>query len=240
MIKIAVCDDEILAVEELVCKIKNYMRIKGFQCIISIFLSGEALLAKIANQNNAFDTVFLDIKMNQINGIDTAKEIRKTDNKTIIVFVSALKEYVFDAFDVNAMNFLTKPIKDDKLFATLKRVSVVLNAPQSKELVISRGGEIIKISLVDIVYCEALNHRVFIYEERCTHEYNSKIDNLEKALDKDFFRCHRSYIINLRHVKSYSNGMVNVASGEKIPVATRRQTDFMKALLHYQRKGIDI
>lgn len=238
MIKIAVCDDEIWAVQKLSGKIKNYMMGKSLACTISSFSSGEALLKQITVQGVVFDAIFLDVKMNQINGIDTAKTIRKTDDKTMLIFVTALKEYVFDAFDVNAVNFLLKPIEDQKLFATLDKVSSAVCLPQYKALVISRNGGIVKVPLAEIVYCEVLNHRVFIYREKCTDQYDSKIEDLEKELDEDFFRCHRSYIVNLKQVGSYSDGIANVVSGEKIPIATRRRQSFMQALLRVQRKEV--
>lgn len=123
MIKIAVCDDEPSAIEALVSKIKAYMSTWQMECAVSKFLDGESLLSNIGQGAHQFDVIYLDIKMKHFNGIDTAKAIRKTDEKTFIVFVTALKEYVFDAFNVNATNFLVKPIDDNKLFFTLDKIS---------------------------------------------------------------------------------------------------------------------
>lgn len=238
MIKIAVCDDEVSAVQDLSNKIKLFMDSKGLEYTLSKFFSGESLFLDISINNVYFDAAFLDIRMNQMNGMDTAKEIRKASDKTSIIFVTALKEYVFDAFEVNAANYLVKPIEAQKLYRTLEKLVTSVSSIDNHFLTIHRSGEIRKVHFKDIMYCEVINHRVFLYEQNSTHEYESKIDDLEKELTDDFFRCHRSYIVNLKYVDSYSDGFAYLPSGEKIPIAIRRQQAFMKALLHNQRKEV--
>ncbi|HEX3027417.1 MAG TPA: LytTR family DNA-binding domain-containing protein [Clostridia bacterium] len=236
MLKLAVCDDEISAVQDLSSKIKLFMDSRDLEYTLSQFSCGESLLTCIAARNMYFDAVFLDIRMDRMNGMDTAKEIRKTNGKTNIIFVTAIKEYVFDAFDVGAANYLIKPIEAQKLQKTLDKLAKSVFLTDTHFLVIHKSGEIIKIPFPDIFYSEVVNHRVFVYEQNSTYEYGAKIDDLETKLTDDFFRCHRSYIVNMRYVESYSDGFAYLTSGEKIPIATRRQPSFMKALLHYQRK----
>lgn len=209
---------------------------KHLEYTMSKFSSGESLLSYIAAQNRYFDAVFLDIKMDRTNGMDAAKEIRKTNDKAMIIFVTALKEYVFDAFDVGAANYLVKPIEEKKLHGTLEKLTASDSLTAAHFLVIHKSSEIVKIPCPDILYSEVVNHRVFVYVQNYTYEYGAKIDDLEKNLTDDFFRCHRSYLVNMRYVESYSEGFAYLTSGEKIPIATRRQPTFMKALLHYQRK----
>lgn len=209
---------------------------KHLEYTVSKFSSGESLLACIAAQNRYFDAVFLDIKMDRTNGMDAAKEIRKTNDKAMIIFVTALKEYVFDAFDVGAANYLVKPIEEKKLHGTLEKLTTSVSLTFAHFLVIHKSGEIVKIPCPDILYSEVVNHRVFVYVRNYTYEYGAKIDDLEKNLTDDFFRCHRSYLVNMRYVESYSEGFAYLTSGEKIPIATRRQPTFMRALLRYQRK----
>lgn len=238
MIKIAVCDDEVSAVQNLSDNIKSFMDSKDLKYTISKFFDSESLLLDISMKNIYFDAVFLDIKMNQMNGMDAAKEIRKANNKTNIIFVTALKEYVFDSFEVDAVNYLVKPIEIQKLQRTLEKLVRLVSSTDDNFIIIHKNSEITKISFSDIMYCEAVNHHIFLYERNNIHEYKSKIDDLEKELTDDFFRCHRSYIVNLKYVDSYSNGFAYLPSSERIPIAIRRQQAFMKALLHYQRREV--
>lgn len=237
MINIAICDDEPLALEAVSDKIKVYMGEMELPYVLSKFSSGEELLSGISKTNAVFDVVFLDIKMGDINGIDTARAIRKNNDSTAIVFVTALKEYAIDAFDVNASNYLLKPIEDKKLFSTLDKV-LVHGALQLNYLTIGSADKIEMVPFKSIVYCEVLNHRIFVYEKDNMREYAGKIEKLEQELDNRFFRCHRSYIVNLTFVESYKDGIAYLVSSEKLPVATRRKQAFMQALLLCKRKEV--
>lgn len=113
MLKIAVCDDEPAYAKQISDRIKRFMP----DCEIESFLSGEDLLLCGA----LFDIYFLDIQMERMNGIETARKLREQDDESIIVFFTAAKEYVFDAFDVAALQYLVKPVDDAKLQETLVR-----------------------------------------------------------------------------------------------------------------------
>lgn len=239
MVKIALCDDEISALQDLEGQINSFFNSTGAKYSVSKFLDGETLLNSLIGKKDHFDIIFLDIQMNNINGMDAAKTIRNSGQENVfIIFVTALKEYVFDAFDVRAANYLVKPVETQRLHASLKRIISDIIPSESKYLILHKGGEVKKIPFCSIMYCEAVNHRVFIYEKKNTHEYSSKIDDLEKELNDDFFRCHRSFIVNLKYVDRYKAGVAYMPSAERIPIAARRQGDFMKALLSYQRKEV--
>lgn len=235
---IAVCEDEPLAMDALVGKIQAYQTAKQMDGTVSTFSDGDVLLAHLRNTGNHFDAIYLDIKMDRMNGIETAKGIRKTDANTCIVFVTALKEYVFDAFDVNATNFLLKPIDDNKLFSTLDQIARQLDRHTSRALIITTNGSVETIPFANIVYCEVLNHRLFVYQQDSMHVYGGKIEELETALNEDFFRCHRSYLVHFRFVERYRDGFIYLPSDEKIPVATRRRQAFMQAFLRFQRNEV--
>lgn len=239
MVKIALCDDEISAIQNLENQIHSFFHSTDTAYSISKFLDGETLLNSLIDRKNHFDIIFLDIQMCNINGMDVAKTIRNAGRENVfIIFVTALKEYVFDAFDVRAANYLVKPVETQRLHTSLKRILSDIIPSESKYLILHKGGEMKKIPFCNIMYCEAVNHRVFIYEEKNTHEYGGKIGDLEKELNDHFFRCHRSFIVNLKYVDSYKAGIAYMPSAEKIPIAARRQGAFMKALLSYQRKEV--
>ena len=116
MINIAIVDDEEVIREQIKFLVeKNYIK-----TIIDIYSSGEDLLL----MNRCYDIVFLDIKMDGINGIDTARELRKKAEDTVLIFITGIKEYVFDAFDVAAFHYLIKPIEEEKFNAVCERAVV--------------------------------------------------------------------------------------------------------------------
>ncbi len=236
MLKIAVCDDDVFIVQDICARIEGFFNSKHISLSLSRYFSGESLLLDMIGKNTYYDAVFLDIGMDGRNGMETAKQLRKSGINAFIIFITGLKEYVFDAFEVNATNYLLKPIDSHKLHKTLDKISKSTESLCDRFLVINKNRQITKINHNAIIYCEVLNHRVFVYETKNQHEYPAKIDILEKELShggfsQGFFRCHRSFIVNLKHVSGYRDGFAIMSSGEKIPVATRRHNDFMKALL---------
>lgn len=238
MLKIAVCDDDILTVRNICKSIEDFFINKKTLVSFSCFYSGESLLHDMVDKSVYYDAVFLDIGMDGKNGIETAKQLRKNNVSSFIIFITALKQYVFDAFEVDAMNYLLKPIDNCKLQKTLQKIKNTIQENKDDFLIINKNRELLKIAFSTIIYCEVLNHRVFIYEKKIQHEYKAKIDILEQNLSQDFFRSHRSFIVNLSHVTGYSDGYAVMSSGEKIPVATRRHSDFMKALLVMGRNEV--
>ena len=238
LIKIAICDDEPLVTKDLSNLIINYASEHNLQIEFHTYSNGEQFLADIKKQDKQFDIVFLDIKMKKIDGIETAKIIRKTNEIMIIIFVSSLEEYVFDAFDVEAKGFIVKPIEKLKIYEILNKSLLKLEQNNKYSLALYFNGELQKIPFHQIYYCEVANPSVFVYERAKINRYQGKIDDLEKELNKDFFRCHRSYIVNLNFVDGYKDNMIYMPSGEKIPVSSRRQKEFIKTLLYFQRKEV--
>lgn len=112
MLKIAICDDEPAFAIQLGDKIREAIP----DCEIQTFFSGGELL-----RGGRFDICFLDIQMEGINGIETARKLREKDEESIIVFITGAREYVFEAFDVAAFHYLVKPLEDGKLQEVLRR-----------------------------------------------------------------------------------------------------------------------
>lgn len=234
MIRIGICDDEPEMLAELENRINKYFLGKKSDFTLFRFQSGSHVLAAGA----PFDIVFLDIRMAGISGMDTAKELRLKDKSCHIVFVTALKEYVLDAFDVNADNYLIKPIEETRFASTMDRILEQIGQDAEAVLSYSYNGNYYRIQFRDIRYCEVLDHTVYLYTGKGNQRYNHKIEQLEQVLDGRFFRCHRSYLINLERVTCCRQGIAQLDGGEQIPVAKRRQSAFLQALLQQQRREV--
>ncbi len=232
MISIAICDDETYMLQELKEKVTAYMEEKGLIYHIEIFESAEKLLFK----KSKFDIIFLDIQMNRMSGMQAAQELRLYDDSCCIIFVTVLKELVFEAFEVNAANYLLKPLSDRKLAHTLDRVVKQLEDGEGSYLTIHKAQSFWQVRIDDILYCEVIKRIIYIHQKDSVINYYEKIECLEKNLPSKFFRCHRSYIINLQHVKGYQNNCAIMKNGDSIPVSRLRQQDFSDAMLDYLKK----
>ena len=234
MLSIAVCDDEIIACSNMAAKIRDIMERMKTPCLIRQFNSGQELL----QAPERFDMVFLDIIMRNPDGMTTAQLLRTKSPDIILIFISSSREYVFDAYDVEAFQYLLKPIDTSKLRHVLQKAVCKTETHSSEYMVISIERQKKKLYLDDICYFEIRGRKIDIHKSDDTLTYYEQIGILEKNLQgKGFFRCHKSYLINLKHVDTYNRQEVTLDNGEKIMIAKRRYDDFIKEILSYMRKS---
>ena len=237
--QIAVCDDEKEIRDMFAEKIgKLYPKAD-----LSLYQSGEELLLSAGEP----DILLLDIQMPGKNGMETAKELRKRNKTAIIIFVTALDDFVFQAFDVGAFHYLVKPFEDGKF------AEVLLNAVKQSEdrkkqeragrkreqpsLMITTGGEHVSVNLEDIVYAEVFDRKVILHTMDADIEYYGKMKELEEKAGDEFFRTHRSFLVNFGFIRKYDATTVYLKKGQAL-MAKQNYGEFVKQYLRYnQRKG---
>lgn len=234
--KIGICDDE----KNIRDLIGDKVRKQFPKAEVVFYVSGDELLLL----DEPIDILFLDIQMSGRNGMETAKELRKKDKNTIIIFVTALEEYVFQAFDVDAFHYIVKPIDDEKFTDVLGRAvdelitkEMYTQGPEEKYLMINNGGVHIKVRIDDIVYAEVFNRKVVIHKLDETIEYYGKMSDLEALAGDSFFRPHRAYLINFKYVEKYDASTIYLEKGTAL-MAKQNYPVFVKKYMKYiQKKG---
>ena len=237
MITFAICDDEPLMARELAGHLADYMKENSItDYSVTSLSNGRALLERAGG----FDVIFLDIQMEQPDGMETARLLRQRGDRGLLVFVTVLKEYVFDSFQVEAFDYLLKPFDRVRFRQTMDRVLRSLEHRTVKDIVIQRGTGCEVIRLSDIVYCEVLGRKVYLHKNGgAVIDYYDKLENLERRVDGRFFKCHRSYLVNLDYVRGCQNGRVALSQGEHIPASRLRERELIQALLrHMRERGI--
>ena len=232
MLKIAVCDDEPAYAKQISDRIKRFMP----DCEIERFLSGEDLLLCGA----LFDIYFLDIQMEKMNGIEAAKKLRERNEESIIVFFTGAKEYVFDAFDVAALQYLVKPVDDAKLQETLVRAKKEIEKRQGRkdrQIFIKAGHKNMALNLCDILYFENQRRKIAAHTLRGEISFYGVRADMERETGADFCRCHRGYLVNLFHVTEYDRETITLSNGERIYLSKDRYHDFVKQYMRYLRNG---
>ena len=234
--RIAICDDE-NNIRELIGNkvLKQYP-----EADIVFFQSGEELLLS----DNHIDILFLDIQMSGRNGMETARELRKKDKNVILIFVTAVEEYVFQAFDVGAFNYIVKPIDDTKFADVLCRAVAEWHSQntdvrelEANYVMINNGGVHTKVVIEDIVYAEVFNRKVVIHKLDDEIEYYGKMSDLEAVAGDSFFRPHRAYLINFKYVEKYDATTIYLEKGTAL-MAKQNYPEFVKKYMKYnQRKG---
>ncbi len=227
MINTAICDDEKYFVDELHIWIKNFFLAKHMEFRITEYSNGKNLLEHGAD----LDLLFLDVKMDEQDGFKTAEILRKNGFSGCLIFSTIMKNDMYRAFEFDAFDYLVKPVSPDAFEHTMERFIHTLKT-NKKQIVVSCRGQKSIVRSADILYCEIINRKINLrLSDGSTVEYYGKISELEKSLDGNFFRSHRSYLVNLRHILSYSSNEITVLGNEKIPLSRSRKAALMNALI---------
>ncbi|MFR9071454.1 MAG: LytR/AlgR family response regulator transcription factor [Paraclostridium sp.] len=219
MIKIAICEDKKEQRELLKTYINQIFESLYIKYKLEIFNSGEELLE---NYQNDTDVLLLDIQMGQINGMDTARKIRSIDDKVEIIFITSLIEYALEGYEVRAYRYLIKPVKYENLkeniINCIKEVDI-----KNKYIIVKQQGNQIKLDINEITYVEVQKETITIHTLNEVYKTNGTMSNIEKDIDCDrFFRCHKSFLVNLEHIKSIKQYTAILENSEEVPVSRYR------------------
>lgn len=231
MIIVAICEDERYILEELRKKVEKYINRKSLDASIKTFTSGEELL----KAKKKFDIILLDLMLPGIDGLEVARQI---SCRSRIIFVTSYREYAVEAFDANAVHYLVKPVTEERLFSALDRAVNQTEQVDNQSLTLIKSGKTQVIFIRDILYCEVFNHQVRIHTVHGTYDYFGTLDMLETKLDERFFRCHRSFVVNMSCVAGQEKGVAILTNGEKIFISRRKQTDFIQRLLNFLKNEV--
>ncbi len=234
MLKIAVCDDEPFMLEDISGRVSKYMEeTRAGPYSVDGFPNSRLLL----ESDQDFDLIFLDIQMERPDGMETAKILRERRSQSLLIFVTVLKECVFDAFEVEAYGYLLKPLDGGSFERTMDRAVRTLEQRRTRGVVVQRGTSSEVVLLARIVYCEVQGRKVYIHQaDGEVIDCYERLDSFERRVDGRFFRCHRSYLVNLAYVRGCRGGQIMLFQGGQIPVSRLREPELKRALLRYMRE----
>ncbi len=227
---IAVVDDE-KAIREHIC---GLVEERQPESRIEAYATGEELLAS----GKRFDIVFLDIQMEGMNGIEAARSLREKQGDTVLVFITGIKDYVFDAFDLYAFQYLLKPI-DERKFAEVLERAVRESAKKKERRVLFIKSRNLTLDQSEILYIESRAKKVEIHTVRQTIEIYAAMDELEGQLGENFYRCHRAYIVNMDCITEYDGESITLTNGDRVYLTKKKYGEFVKAYMwHLQNGGV--
>lgn len=234
-LKIAICDDDLLFGNKARNEVKKQLEKNHVEHSISMFGSGSELLSA-----GYFDIVFLDIEMEGLSGMETAECLRCLDCKSRIVFLTSHKKYVFSAFDVAASHYLLKPLDVQKLEQVLLKITTELAAEKEYCCTIKCGTEIHRIPFSQIEFVEVLGRKISLHTSSEVFTFNGRLEEMEQSFPSYFFRCHKSYLVNLSMVMKYDKETASLKGGDSVPIARRKSAEFGTAFLTFLRKEGDV
>lgn len=235
MIKVAICEDSDIDRDMLGEIIGFLMDDRGVEYDVSLYHNGEELVARY--KNNPYDLIFLDVMMDEIDGIETGKLIREMDRSVEIVYCTSSSDFAIAAYEVHAMGYLVKPYEPGRIGAVIDYF--IQKHPQKEHnyIEVKSKRKSLIIPYKDIIHMESDNKVVYIHTTtQGTVKVYNKLDTFEKEItDGRFLRCHQSYLVNLQYVAGLvdsdfimiDNRMIPIRkSGRKLIV--KRYEDFLK------------
>ena len=201
--KVAICEDQVVQINLLNNYIKKWAKEKDIEISIDNFTNAESFLFEWSDYAK-YDIIFLDIKLSKMSGIELSNIIREKNKNIDIVFVTGFFKYALHGYKVRALQYLIKPIKVKDLYyclnSTLDRIS---SEEEDSSLVLEAGKKVIKLDYNEIQYFIMFSPYIDIHTSTEKITIRKNIGEIEKILPSEYFiRCHRSYIVNVRYIKS--------------------------------------
>lgn len=216
--RIAICDDEAVQQQILQKYLEEWAKMNGEVLETELFLSGESFLFAWED-DRAFDLLILDIEMGQLSGMELAAKIRSQNENIPMLFVTGYDKYMAQGYEVAALHYLMKPVHKEKFFDVLDKVKK-LGKNEEKRLFQTDKGPI-SLPMSKIWYVEARAHQCVLYTEEDEYVLYSGINEMAELLgnNREFVRCHRSYVVNVRHILAAVKSELVLDDKRRIPVS---------------------
>ncbi|MEN8076904.1 LytTR family DNA-binding domain-containing protein [Clostridioides difficile] len=232
MIKVAICDDEEIFLNDYAKVINNIKKLYSYNIEIFKFNSGEELLNFISINEIKFNIIFLDIIMDKIDGIETAKKIRQIDTMTEIIFLTSSKDYALEGYEVKAYNYIVK--SSDFIEYKIYEVIRDLYSRVNDFIVINNKSGIERVETNKIVYVESNKRKIIFNTIENEYEMYEKLDNIyEKLKQRGFIKVHRSYIVNREFIKKIEAKDIVTTTGEIIPISRSKLDEVKLSFMEY-------
>lgn len=218
MLRIGICDDECYARDALRLELEKLL--EETEEIVYEFSCGETAVSWLKKHPGEIDLLFLDVEMKGVNGIRTAEQIREFDTRIQIVFVTGFRDFVFEGYRVQAVDYLVKPVDADRLSSVLSRV---------RRFVFQNGDGVYRLYQDEIQYFYSEKRKVVAVTREKELSFYAKLDEVEARVGRTFVRIHQRYLVNADAVSYIGASSVRIGS-EELPISRALKQDAVAAL----------
>lgn len=208
----------------------------GISLDVSTCASGEKLLEMITPD---VDLLLLDIRMGELSGMDAARKIRERNSNICMIFVTTMTQYALEGYKVHAFGFLKKPLTYAQLRLQMLDAVQMLKSRVPESIMVKSGNETWRLDLDKLYYMEIYGHDIHaVCTDRTITCYGSLSDFEQVLVPKGFCRCHKSFLVNLRHIRQIGMTQIFMTDGSVLPVSKYRKKDVSEAFARYIGGGI--
>lgn len=228
--KVAFIDDRENDIQILEGYLERYIKEKNENITVYLFLSSIEFLEQY---HNDFDIIFLDIEMPGEDGLHVAREIRKKDTAVVILFVTNMIQYAICGYEVNALDFMVKPVEFFDFTVKLEKAINIVKRKKKQTLVIGKGDELQRVNIYDIMYVEKEKNNLVFHTVKEILYKRGSIADLKKYLEgAHFSECMSGCIVNLEYVDLIHKDSILIR-GNTLPISRRMKKKFIQDYLEY-------
>ena len=230
MAKIAVVEDNDAMRAQLCGFIAQYAQESGHQLDVTAFSDGAQL---VEPYRPGFDIIFLDIEMPELGGMDAAEHIRTVDPDVVLVFVTNMAQYAIRGYEVDALDFVLKPVNYYQFSTKLARALQRVQRRKGGQIALQTAGGVQLLNTEDIYWLETRDRMLHYHTSTGVWSVRSSLQNAEKQLAPyHFAKCNQCYLVNLRYVRAVQNDMVQVGE-DRLEISRRQRAAFLAAVAAY-------
>lgn len=236
-IRIACCDDEKQQLELYKTMFTNIEMRQDIELNVEYFLSGNFMLERFQSEKNPFDLVYLDMDMDEKSGLDLAKEIRQNyHSDCLILFLTNYPKYMQNSFDVRAFQYMIKPVQFDEFERKFNAARKYLEKDDKNRVVLKIDEDNVVFFTNEIYYIEKekSSKQFLVYlEDKCVVAKGvlSAIEN--QLLEQHFMRTHRSYLVNMKHIRRIQKNDLVLSNGNLVPISRRKEKELKQQFMRY-------
>ena len=236
-IRIACCDDEKQQLELYKTMFTNIEMRQDIKLNVEYFLSGNFMLERFQSEKNPFDLVYLDMDMDEKSGLDLAKEIRQNyHSDCLILFLTNYPKYMQNSFDVRAFQYMIKPVQFDEFEKKFNEARKYLEKDDKNRVVLKIDDDNVVFFTNEIYYIEKekSSKQFLVYlEDKCVVAKGvlSAIEN--QLLEQHFMRTHRSYLVNMKHIRRIQKNDLVLSNGNLVPISRRKEKELKQQFMRY-------
>lgn len=242
MINIAVCDDDIQITDQMQEIITQYKMEKKEDIVCDIFHNGESLL----EGEKEYDILFLDIKMDKLDGFETAKRLRKRNKTVEIIYITSYGGLTREALAVHAFDYIEKPLTKEQIFFQLDEVLEKILRKKFNDkykyhiVAFNAGKNSIRLPVDNIYYFERVDRKLKVVTKKGNFMLYETIASIEEKLQEyDFLTPHQSFVVNLNNMKDYFRDEITMVNGDKIPIAQKRASEVKKIMREFLQRKLE-
>ena len=226
--KIAICDDEKTVCEEIRKYLNEFFITRNMMCVCDLFTTGE----QVYRQNADYDLIFMDYLLPDGNGIDFVKKIRRENDRVFIIFSTAYPEHVFESFSVNTFRFLVKPLEKAAVFEAM---DAFISAYQTnRKIIINTLNKEIFVDADTVIYIQADKKYTLVRTLDKSYTSFKSISRYEVEINNpQFFRTHRSFIVNMKYITEIEQKKLRLSNGEIVVVSPGVYDAFLKSYMGF-------